>query len=177
MRCVSSLHLYKGISRGEFDTSGLREFLEELSSPLCATSLLSSFWLSSHIWSRASDFRGNSTYRTLLRYRIPSPNTSSAALLDWIRKESWCVVRVRVLWRTACVALYHCAGVVALASWHRGTMAFWRRVLHNLEVDYVTSSSTHVGAGGVIPAIGLWGYISESLSIITALLDRYIWAI
>jgi hypothetical protein len=34
MRCVSSLHLYKGIHRREFDRSGLREFLEELSSPL-----------------------------------------------------------------------------------------------------------------------------------------------
>jgi hypothetical protein len=42
--------------------------------------------------------RGYSTYRTPSRCRISSPNTSSStALLDWIRKESWCVVRVRVL--------------------------------------------------------------------------------
>jgi hypothetical protein len=39
--------------RGEFDTSGLREFLEELSStlPYAPPLFLSSSWLCSHIWS------------------------------------------------------------------------------------------------------------------------------
>jgi hypothetical protein len=42
---------------GEFDTSGLREFLEELSSPLpyAPPLFLSSSWLSSHVWSCASE--------------------------------------------------------------------------------------------------------------------------
>jgi hypothetical protein len=57
MRCFSSLHLYKGTPRGEFDTSGLREFIEELSSllPYASRLFLSSLWLSSHVWSHASE--------------------------------------------------------------------------------------------------------------------------
>jgi hypothetical protein len=60
--------------------------------------------------------------------RTSSPNTSSsfsAALLDWIRKESWYAVRVRVLWGTARAALCRCAGAVALASCRQGVVALW----------------------------------------------------
>jgi hypothetical protein len=53
-------HLFtyiKGFLGGEFDTSGLREFLEELSSPLSYAGplFLSSSWLCSHVWSCASE--------------------------------------------------------------------------------------------------------------------------
>jgi hypothetical protein len=56
---VSPIHLYNP-PRGEFDTSELREFLEELSSPLpyAPPLFLSSLWLSSHVWSRASELEG-----------------------------------------------------------------------------------------------------------------------
>jgi hypothetical protein len=47
-------------------------------------------------------------------------------------------VRVRVLRGTTHAALCRCAGVVTLASWRRGAAALWRRVLHNLEVGYVS---------------------------------------
>jgi hypothetical protein len=81
-----------------------------------------------------------SSYRTSWGYRTSSPNISfSAALLDWIRKESWCAIRVRVLWGTARATLCRCAGAVALASWR-----WYVEFFTTLRSATSASSSTHM---------------------------------
>jgi hypothetical protein len=190
MWCGSSLHLYKGTPRGEFDTSGLSEFLEELSSPLPYAPPLFSLAQLPRLES-CQRVRWYSTYHTMSGCRTFSPNTSSsAALLDWIRKESWwskhfffhcsagldpkgvmvshtCVSTMRY-YTCGTMSLRRCYRTCVVAPGRRGVVASssswpWGR-LHRLHHQRM--------CGGVIPAFGLRGYVPKSLLIVTVLLDK-----
>jgi hypothetical protein len=127
----------KGPLGGEFDTSGLREFLEELSSPLpYAPSLfLFSSWLSSHVWSCARELE--ETPHTGCCRATGSPvQILLLPLLYWIgsgRSHSapyvcdyYEVLHVR-----------HYVGASVLSHWHHGVVALLLQDLHDLEVGYV----------------------------------------
>jgi hypothetical protein len=123
----------KGPLGGEFDTSGLREFIRRafLSSPHHAPSLsylsLSRGSPKGCVGARATPPLHD---EVLQKFRIGSKPIYFRNL-GWIRiqKESLCAIRVRVLRGTARAALRCCASVVALVS--------LRRDLHDLEVGYV----------------------------------------
>jgi hypothetical protein len=138
MRCVSFLHLYKGTPRGEFDTCGLREFLEVLSSPLpyAPPLFLSSSWLRSHVWSGASE----------LEYTPHTGRYQAAGLavqililplLCWTGSgRSHGVLYVCECYEV--LHVHHYVMMIVLSHWHHGAMALLHRGLHDLEVSYVS---------------------------------------
>jgi hypothetical protein len=154
--------LYKPHHEGEFNTSGLRELLEELSYPLpyAPPLFLSSSWLSSHISICASELEETPHNGRCCAAGFPVQILLLHCSTELEPGRRLYAVRVRVLRGTACAALCRCTGVVTLASWRRGAAALWRRVLHDFEVGYV-GFIINACAGGVIPAFGLWDTYSS----------------
>jgi hypothetical protein len=139
MGCAPSLHLYKGTPRGEFDTSGLREFLRRdlLSFPHHAPPLsllpLSLMWILEGL-RRSED---DSTATRLSAAGIP--DRIQTDLLPQSRLDPDPDLEGVIMHRT-CTSTTRCCtrGTMSLRRCCRtGVVAPWRQDLHDLEVGYV----------------------------------------
>jgi hypothetical protein len=158
----------------------LREFLEDLSSPLpyAPPLFLSSSWLRSHVWSCASELEdtphtghrravGSLVQRFLLPLLCWTGSGRSHGA-PYVCEYYEVIALVLLRWHHGAVALCGCC--------HTGIMVPWHRSIVTSRSSRPLGRLCHLHrqrlCGSIIPAFSLVGYRSESLLIVIALLDR-----